>query len=171
VLYCPSLLLAHSVPSFLSFRPIPVFSLLVLTFKSLIFFLEQPLSPGTPEFLSHTPRTLPVVSGFFHSLHSFLLVCVFVPFTQVHFLSSIFLLLLIFPLLHWHTHFSGSISLSAYSAYTLPSLCNLGFLCPLLAPLSNIFLTISLPLLVPFTPRSLPRTSTFSLSYSQTFSS
>jgi hypothetical protein len=91
-----------------------------------------------------------------------------------------------FPLLHWHTRFSDSISLSisfflfsflfsiplvsctppfrpfclqtlpcsfplslsAYSSCTLSSLCNLAFPCPLLAPLSNIFLALSLPLSV-----------------------
>jgi hypothetical protein len=91
-----------------------------------------------------------------------------------------------FPLHHWHTRFSDSISLSlsfflfsflfsiplvsctppfrpfclqtlpcsfpfslsAYSSCTLSSLCNLAFPCPLLAPLSNIFLALSLPLAV-----------------------
>jgi hypothetical protein len=54
--------LARSVPSFLSFPPILIFSLLV------------------PTFLCHTPLILPVVSGFFDSFPSFLFVCVFVPF-------------------------------------------------------------------------------------------
>jgi hypothetical protein len=53
---------------------------------------------------------------------------------------------------------SFTLSFSAYSSYTLPSLCNLTFLCPLLAPLSNIFLALFLPLLVPSIPTFLPRT-------------
>jgi hypothetical protein len=44
---CVSLLVAHSVPSFLSFRLTPVFSLLVLTSKSRHHFLSRALSlPG-----------------------------------------------------------------------------------------------------------------------------
>jgi hypothetical protein len=43
---------------------------------------------------------------------------------------------------------SFPLSLAAYSSYTLSSLCNLAFPCPLLAPLSNIFLALSLPLSV-----------------------
>jgi hypothetical protein len=40
------------------------------------------------------------------------------------------------------------LSLSPYSSCTLSSLCNLAFLCPFLASLSNIFLALSLPRLV-----------------------
>jgi hypothetical protein len=94
MLYCLAVLIAHSAPSFISFHPIsPSF-----------FFLLHSLSSGTSEFpLSYTSH--PVVSGFLDSVPSFLLV--------LH--SSIFLLLLIFPLLHWHTRFSDSISLSPSS--------------------------------------------------------
>jgi hypothetical protein len=57
-------------------------------------------------FLCHTPLKLPLVSGFFDSFPSFLLVCVFI----IH-----LPLLLIFPLLHWHTCSFGSTSLSPSS--------------------------------------------------------
>jgi hypothetical protein len=59
--------------------------------------------------------------------------------------------------------FSFLLSLSACSSYTLPSLCNLAFLCSFLPPLSNIFLAHSLAPLVSFIPRFLPRTSIYSL--------
>jgi hypothetical protein len=55
--------------------------------------------------------------------------------------------------------FSFPFSLSVYSSYTLLSLCNLAFLCPLLALISNILLALSLPPLVPSIARSLPCTS------------
>jgi hypothetical protein len=59
---------------------------------------------------------------------------------------------------------SFPLSLSACFSCTLPSLCTLVFLCPLLAPISNISLALSSPPLVPSIPRSLLRTSTRSLS-------
>jgi hypothetical protein len=139
---------------------------LAMVFLSFALFFPQVLR----NFLCHTSLILPVVSGFFDSFRSFLIVCVFVPFTQLY----IFLLFLIFPLLHWHTGFSDNISLfflssiplvsctlpfhsfclqtlplffplslSAYSSYILRSLCNVAFLCPLLAPFSNIFFALS----------------------------
>jgi hypothetical protein len=104
VLNCLFLFIAHAAPCFLSFHPILVFYLLVFTSKSrhnLSFFLQS-FSPGTPEFpLSYTSHT-----GFFDSFPS-------LSFS----LSStnnlfLFLLILIFPLLHWHTLFSDSISFS-----------------------------------------------------------
>jgi hypothetical protein len=58
-------------------------------------------------------------------------------------------------------------SLSANSSCTLPKLYNLAFLCPLLAPISNIFHALSLPSVIPSIPRPLPRTSVYSLSYPQ----
>jgi hypothetical protein len=65
VLNCLSLLIAHSAPSFLSFRPVPVFSFLVPTYKShhhFSFFCT--LSPQVlRNFLCHTPFILPVVSA------------------------------------------------------------------------------------------------------------
>jgi hypothetical protein len=86
VLDCLSLFIAHSAPSFLSFHPTPVFSFLVPTSKSrhhFSFFCT--LSPQVLwNFLCHTPLILPVVSGFFDSFPSFLLACVFVPFTQLY---------------------------------------------------------------------------------------
>jgi hypothetical protein len=65
---------------------------------------------------------------------------------------------------------SFPLSISACSSCTLPSLCTPVFLCPLLAPISNIFHAVSPPPLVPSIPRSLSRTSALtsplSLSYS-----
>jgi hypothetical protein len=78
---------------------IPIFSLLVPT--SSLFFL----------FLRHTPLILPVVSRFFPFFLACLCLCPF--HSALH--SSIFLLLLIFLLFHWHTRFSDSISLSPSS--------------------------------------------------------
>jgi hypothetical protein len=194
-------LIAPYAPSFLSFRPLPVFSLLIPTSKSRHHFsLLCTLSPQIlRNFLSHTPLILPVVSGFFDSLPSFLFVCVFVPFTQLYihpssFCSQTFFtgipvpLVVLLPLSFFSSFFSflpsiPSVSctllfhpfclqtlplsfpllLSAYSSYTPPSLCNLEFLCPLLAFLSNIFLVLSLLLH--------PQTSApYSLSCSQTSS-
>jgi hypothetical protein len=102
--------------TFFALFPIPVFSLLVPTTKSrhhFSFFYTLSFQV-LRNFLSCTPLTFPVVSGFFDSFPSFLLVCVFVPFSR--------LLLLIFPLLHWHTGFSNRISLSPSSPYFLFSL-------------------------------------------------
>jgi hypothetical protein len=169
-----SLFIAHSAPSFLSFHPIPVFSLLVHTSKYRHHFsfsctLSLSMYSGI-SFVIHLSYTL---SSLFLA---WLCLCPF--HSALH--SSIFLLLSIFPLLHWHTRSSGSISLSllllffffslqhsvstlpfhpfylqtlplsfllslsAYSSYILSSLGNLAFLCPLLASLSNIFLALSL---------------------------
>jgi hypothetical protein len=81
-----SLLIAHSGPSFLSFRPIPALSLHLPTSKSgQNFSLSYTFSPQVlRNFLCHTPLILPVVSGFFDSFPSFLLVYMFVPFTQLY---------------------------------------------------------------------------------------
>jgi hypothetical protein len=91
VFNCLSLLIAHSAPSFLSFRPLPDFSLLVPTSTLTInfFFHLHSLSPSIPEF-PHTPLILPVVSGFFDSRPSFFIICVFVPFTQLYIHPSSF---------------------------------------------------------------------------------
>jgi hypothetical protein len=61
VFNCLSLLIAHSAPSFLSFRPLPGFSLLVptSTLTIIFFFHLHSLSPSIPEF-PHTPLILPV---------------------------------------------------------------------------------------------------------------
>jgi hypothetical protein len=155
-----SLLIAHPASSFLSFHPIPVFSLLIPTSESCYHF---------PFFCTLSPQVL---------CHTFCYIWIlwffpfFVPFNQFYVPPSS-LLLSIFPLLHWLTRFSASInlspspssfsflssirsctlpfhpfclqtlpfsfplSLSAYSSCTLPSLCNLAFLSPLLAPFSD----------------------------------
>jgi hypothetical protein len=78
--------------TFFSFRPIPVFSLLVPTSKSrhnFSFFCTLS-SQLLGNFFCHTPLILLVVSGFFDSLPSFLLVCVFVPFTRLYIHPSFF---------------------------------------------------------------------------------
>jgi hypothetical protein len=92
VLNCLSLLIAHSAPCFLSFRLIPVFSLLVPTTKSRHHFsLFCTLSlQALRNFLCHTPLILLVVSGFFDSFPSFLLFYVFIPFTQLYLYPSSF---------------------------------------------------------------------------------
>jgi hypothetical protein len=57
VLNCLSFLIAHSAPCFLSFRLIPVSSLLI-QHLNLFFFLLHSLPPGIPEFpLSYTSHT------------------------------------------------------------------------------------------------------------------
>jgi hypothetical protein len=78
--------MAHSAPSFLSFHPMSVFSLLVPTSESRYHFsFSCTLSPQVlRNLLCYTPLMLPVVSGFFDYLPSFLLVCVFVPLTQLY---------------------------------------------------------------------------------------
>jgi hypothetical protein len=78
--------------TFFSFRPIPDFSLLVPTSKSrhnFSFFCTLS-SQLLGNFFCHTPLILLVVSGFFDSLPSFLLVCVFVPFTRLYIHPSFF---------------------------------------------------------------------------------
>jgi hypothetical protein len=108
-------------------------------------FLSFALSPQTlRNFLCQTPLILPVVSRFFDSFPSFLLACVFVPFTQFYILSPSSLCFLLF-LLHSSLPsiclqtlpLSFPLSLSAYSSYTLSSLCNLAFPSSLLVPLST----------------------------------
>jgi hypothetical protein len=82
----PRSFLSFSLISLHPFHPvhsIAVFSLLVATSKSrhhFSFFLSPQVLRN---FLCHTPLILPLVSGFCDSLPSFLLVCVFVPFTQL----------------------------------------------------------------------------------------
>jgi hypothetical protein len=75
----------HSAPSFISSYPIPVFS----SFPHFFFILHSlSLSPAAPEFpLSYTSH---VVSTFLDSFSSFLLACVFVPFTQLYIHPSYF---------------------------------------------------------------------------------
>jgi hypothetical protein len=83
VLDCLSLLKAHSTPSFLS-----VFSLLVSTSESRHHFsFSCTFSPMYSGFSSFILR---VVSEFLDSLPSFLLVCVFVHFTQLYIHPSFF---------------------------------------------------------------------------------
>jgi hypothetical protein len=135
-----------TAPSFLFFRPIAVFSLLVSTSKARHHFsLFCTLSRQVfLNFLCHTPLILPVVSGFFDSFPSFLLVCVFAPFTQLyihpssfcsqffHFFTEIPVSLIVFLSLSFFSVFfslfclqtlplSFPLSLSSYSSHTLPA--------------------------------------------------
>jgi hypothetical protein len=137
-----SLVIAHSAPSFLSFHPIPVFALLVTSSKSRHHFsFSCTLSPQVfRNFLCYTPLILPLLSGFFDSLPSFLLI-----WSLSLSLSSTFIhlsLLSIFPLLHWHTSSFGSISLSPSSFSFLSNISlvsgTLSFhrFCPQTLPLS-----------------------------------
>jgi hypothetical protein len=89
VLNCLFLLIAHSAPSFLSFHSIRVFSILVPTSKSRHHFSFS-CTHSLWNFFCHRPLILPDVSGFFDSFPSFLLVCVFVPFTQLYIHLSFF---------------------------------------------------------------------------------
>jgi hypothetical protein len=95
---CLSRLIANSAPSFLSFRPVPVFSLLVPTSKSRHHFSFSHSPPGTPEFpLEYTShRELYLVS-----LILSLLSCFSVSFSLS--LSSTFI----------HLHFALNLSLSS----------------------------------------------------------
>jgi hypothetical protein len=154
-----SLFIAHSAPSFLSFHPIPVFSLLIPTSKSrhhFSFFCT--LSPRYSRISSVTHLSYFLL--YLDSLILSLLPCLsgLCPF-HIALHSSIFLLLLIFPLLHWHTRFSLSF-FSVFFFFILSSIplvsCTLPF--RPFCPHSNIFLVLPLPLLVLSIPRSLPRT-------------
>jgi hypothetical protein len=161
-----------------------------------IIFLSLALSLPRSPVTCHTS-----CCGWIFRLSPFFVACLcFCPFHSALY-ASISFLFLIFPLLHWHTRFSCffsflfsiplvsdtlpfhpffiqtlplslPLSLLTYSSYTLSSLCNLAFLCPLVAPRSNIFLVLSLYLLflVPSILRPLPCTSIYSLSCSQTSS-
>jgi hypothetical protein len=99
---------------FLSFHPIPVFSLLVARSKSPHHFpFSCAFSPQvpTPEFpLSYISLYCIWILWFFPFFLACLRLCPFHP--ALH--SSIFLLLLIFPLLHWYIRFSDSISISVF---------------------------------------------------------
>jgi hypothetical protein len=158
-----SLSSAHFAPSFLSFHPIPVFSLLFPLFF-LLHSLPRHYGISFVKLLSYFLLYL-------DSLILSLLSCL--PVSLSLSLSSTFIhlpsALLIFPLLHRRTRSSDSISLSpsslcfllfllhsslpsiclqtlplsfqlslsAYSSYTLSSLCNLAFPSSLLVPLST----------------------------------
>jgi hypothetical protein len=127
-----------------NFHPIPVFSLLVPTSKSRHHFSFSCTLESMYSSIIHLSYSF--VFRFFDSLPSSLLVCVILYIRpSSFFLSSI-------PLVYGTLPFP--LSLSACSSFTLPSLCNLAFLCPLLAPISNIFLALFLPLLVPSIARS-----------------
>jgi hypothetical protein len=129
VLNCLSLLIAHSVPSFLSFHTLPVFPLLVPTSKSrhpFSFFCT--LSPQVlRNFLCHN---LSYFLLYLDSLILSFLSCLSVSLSLS--LSSIFFLLLIFRLIHWHICSSGSTSLSSPCSFSflssIPSVsCTLPF--------------------------------------------
>jgi hypothetical protein len=163
--FIPHVLIAHPAPFFLSFHPIPVFSLLVPTSKSRHYFSFFALS-----------LILPVISWFFDFFLACLCFCPFhFPFALnvstsslaypfLWLFSFLFSILLVSctptfrPFCLQTLPFSFPLSLSAYSSGTLSSLCNLAFPCPLLAPLSNIFLA---PLyLLLFVPLLLQKEST-----------
>jgi hypothetical protein len=102
VLNCLSLLIAHSAPSFLSFRPVPVFSFLVPTSKSRHHFsFFSTLSPQVlRNFLCHIHTFHTSCCIWIFLFFSFFLACLCLcPFHSALHLS-IFLLLLIFPLFH-----------------------------------------------------------------------
>jgi hypothetical protein len=83
-----------------------------------IIFLSFAISPQVlRNFLCHTPIILPVV--YLDYLILSLLSCLFVSLFQSFCSSSlsIFLLLLLFPLLHWHSRFSDSISLPFFCVF------------------------------------------------------
>jgi hypothetical protein len=157
-----SLLIAHSA---LSFHPIPVISLLIPTSFCCT------LSPQVfQNFLCHTLLTLPVVSGFFDCFPSFLL-CFYLFHSALH--SSIFLLFLIFPLLHWHTHFSDSISLRVFFFFfslqhsvsilhsSLPSILSSNFADVFPAFTLSLFLLHSSLTMSHYLASSVQRTKTF----------
>jgi hypothetical protein len=172
----------HSAPSFISSYPIPVFSFLVSTF---FLYLALSLSPAAPEFpLSYTSH---VVSTFFLFFLACLCLCPFHSALD----SSILLLLTNFPLLRIPVPLVVFLSFSAFFFFSLqhsvsirhsslPSIISSNFaalfpaftfslfllhssiFCPLLAPILNIFLALSLLPLVSSISRSLPRTSVYS---------
>jgi hypothetical protein len=161
VLDCLSLLIVHSASSFLPFRPIPVFSLLVPTSESRHHFsLSCTLSSQIlRNFLCFSSLFLacPCLCPF-HSdkrkMDEFHL-----PFALVVFLSLFLSVLFLFsptfrqyPTLFPSTHFV--LKLAALFPAFLFLLHSLSSLCK--PPLSNIFLARSLPHLIPSIPRSLP---------------
>jgi hypothetical protein len=106
VLNCMSLLIAHSAPCFLSFYPILVRLSSFPHLNLAIIFLSPQVIRN---FLCHTPLILP--------LFFFACPCLCPFHSALH--SSIFLLLLIFPLLHWHIRSCGSTFLSFFSLFFL----------------------------------------------------
>jgi hypothetical protein len=122
-----SLFITHSAPSFLSFHPIPVLSLLVPTSKSRHHFsLSCTLSPQV-------------------YIDSFLLVLAFVPFTQLSFALDLFTSSLAYAFLWWYFSLSPSshspCSLSFLSCIPLVSCTLFSLFCLLLL---HSLLTISL---------------------------
>jgi hypothetical protein len=133
-----------SSPFFLSFHPIPVFSLLVPTSRHHFPFSYTISSQILRNFLCHTPLTHLVLPRFFDSLPSSLLVGNFVPFTQLYihpfsFCSQSF---------HF---FTGSISLSPSPP------CSLTFL----SSIPSVSCTLPFH---PFCPQTLPLSFSLSLS-------
>jgi hypothetical protein len=131
VLDCLSFLIAQSAPSFLSFPPKPVFSLLLPTSKSLPHFSFS--CTFSPQVLWNS---LLYLDSLILSLPSCLSLYLCPFHSALH--SSIFLLLSVFPLLHWHTRSSlllrvlflfSPLSLSAYSSCTLLSTHLKDFFC------------------------------------------
>jgi hypothetical protein len=138
-----TLLSAHSAPSLLLFRPIPVLSLFVPASKPRHHFpLFRALSPQVHRYiLCHASLILPVVLGFSDSLPSLLLVRVFVPLAHLrahpfsfrshsfHFLTGISVPpAVILCLFHICALFLFSVALRQYpalfpSAYSVLELC------------------------------------------------
>jgi hypothetical protein len=79
----------HSICAQLSLSPHCSFGTFFPLLLAIIFLSFALSPPGTPKY-SLSPLILSVVSGFFDSLPSFLLVCVFVPFIQLYIHPSSF---------------------------------------------------------------------------------
>jgi hypothetical protein len=139
------------VSGFFNFSP---FFLLARVFVSFTQLYIHPFSFCSQSFHFFTGIPVSLVVGTYFSFSFFSMF--------FFFLSSIPLVsctLTFYPFCPQALPLSFPLSISSYSSCTFPSLCNLAFLSPLLAPLSNIFLAVSLALLVPSIPLSLPRTS------------
>jgi hypothetical protein len=104
-------LIAHSTPSFLSFDPIHQ--------NLAIIFLS--FTHSLPRYSGISSVILPVVSGFFDSFPSFLLVCVFVLFTHFYIHPSSFC--------SQSFHFTGiPVSLIIFLSLSPSSPCSFSFL-------------------------------------------
>jgi hypothetical protein len=136
ILNCLSLFIAHSAPSFLSFHPIPVFFYSFPHLNS--FALSLPRYFGI-SFVIHLSYSLLYLDSLILSLLSYLSVSLSFH-SALH--ASIFLFLSTFALLHWHTRYSGSISLSPSSP------CSFSFL-------SSIALVFGTLPFHPFCPQTL----------------
>jgi hypothetical protein len=170
--------LGHSLPRYSGISSVIHLSCSLLYLDSLILSLLSCLFVSSSLSLNSTFIHLPFVFKFFALLHWHTGSCGSTCLSpsspcSFSFFSSIPLVscnLPFHPICPQTLPLSFPLSLSACSSCTLPSLCNLAFLYPLLAPTSNIFLALSLSPLFPSIPRSLPRTSIRSLPCCQTSS-